>query len=264
MLYSSKVVVFETWIPKTFIKPKDAIWINICHGTPLKKMLYDSNEEEILTTNPLHKKEKFDAIEKMDYLLLDNPNIAKYFETSFLIEKQKLLSYGYPRVKYLIENKDNTALKLEIRKKLNVDNGKKIIVYLPTWRDYNYSDTVQYDFKYLLDKDLLDTELNDDKYVIISKDHTFRCGTKNVTVTDIETQELLLVSDFVITDYSSVMFDAFSVDIPVGILAKDYEKYSKSRGLYQDIWNDLNDYIVTNEQCYEDSANNISICVLSI
>ena len=41
---SSKGIVFESWISRRFIKPKKAIWINLWHGTPLKKMLFDSNE----------------------------------------------------------------------------------------------------------------------------------------------------------------------------------------------------------------------------
>lgn len=248
MLYSSKIVIFESWVPKMFIKPKDAIWINLWHGTPLKRMLYDSNEEEILTTNPAHKKDKYNAIKKLDYLLLDSPNISKYFETSFLMKKEQLLGFGYPRVQYLIENKDNKKLKAEIRNKLNIKQDKKIVMYLPTWRDYNYSNSAEYDFDYFLDKEALEKELNDNSYVIISKDHAFLRKAKDVTVTDIETQELLLVSDFVITDYSSVMFDAFAIDIPVGIIAKDYEKYSKSRGVYEDMWQDLKPFVVANEK----------------
>ncbi len=245
-LYTSKIVIFESWIPKHFEKPENAIWIDLWHGTPLKKMLYDSNEEEIILKNPNHKKDKFKAIQQMDYILVDNPNVSKYFETSFLMDKQRILKFGYPRVKYLIENKDNKELKQEIREKLNVDKDKKIIMYLPTWRDYNYKDDNENDFTYFLDKNALEKEL-DNSYVIISKDHAFLRKAKDVTVTDTETQELLLVSDFVITDYSSVMFDAFAIDIPVGIIAKDYEKYSKSRGLYQDMWEDLRPFVVKNE-----------------
>ena len=169
-LYTSKIVIFESWIPKHFEKPEKAIWIDLWHGTPLKKMLYDSNEEEIILTNPNHKKDKFKAIQKMNYLLMDNPNVSKYFETSFLMDKEKILNFGYPRVKYLIDNKDNQKLKQEIREKLNVGKDKKIIMYLPTWRDYNYKNDDENDFTYLLDKNLLEKELGDSSYVIISKD----------------------------------------------------------------------------------------------
>lgn len=246
-LYNSKIVIFESWISKHFNKPENAIWIDLWHGTPLKKMLYDSNEEEIILVNPNHKKDKFKAIQMMDYLLMDNPNVSKYFETSFLIGKDRILNYGYPRVKYLLDNKENQELKQKIREQLKVDKDKKIIMYLPTWRDYNYKNDDENDFAYFLDKSALEKELGNN-YVIISKDHAFLRKAKDVTVTDIETQELLLVSDFVITDYSSVMFDAFAMDIPVGIISKDYEKYSKSRGLYEDMWQDLKPFVVENEK----------------
>jgi len=247
-LYSSKVVVFESWIPKKFNKPQNAIWINLWHGTPLKKMLYDSNEEEIILTNKNHKKDKFGAINKLDFLLVDNPNVSHYFETSFLLDKKNILEFGYPRVEYLIANKDNKKLKKEIRKKLNVKENQKIIMYLPTWRDYNYKNDENCDFNYFLDKDELLKELNDKNYKIISKDHAFLRKAKDMTITDIETQELLLVSDYVVTDYSSVMFDAFAIDIPVCIIAKDYEKYSKSRGLYTDMWQELKPFVAENEK----------------
>jgi len=258
-LYSSKVVIFESWIPDKFEKPNNAVWINLWHGTPLKKMLFDSNEEEIITDKPNHKILKYKAIQKMDYLLIDNKNISKYFETSFLMEPEQILAYGYPRVEYLIENKNNKKLKSEIRKKLNVDKNKKIVMYLPTWRDYNYSNDGELDFDYFLDKDKLIEYLDDDNYVIISKDHAYLRKAKDVTMTDIETQELLLVSDVVITDYSSVMYDAFAVDIPVCIIAKDYDKYSKSRGLYPELWEDLRPFVVDNEKDLSSLIKNYKI-----
>lgn len=248
-LYSSKIVIFESWIQNKFYKPKDAIWINLWHGTPLKKMLFDSNEEEIIKVRPNHKKEKFTSISKIDYLLTDNEYVKKYFKTSFLIDDSKIISYGYPRVKYLLENKNNEILKESIRKKLNISNYKKIILYLPTWRDYNYNiDDLVCDFDYFLDKEKLISFLGDKEYAIVSKDHAFLRKAKNVSVTDVETQELLLVSDYVLTDYSSVMFDAFALNIPVCLIAKDCDKYLKSRGLYEDIWSDLQYFVVNNEE----------------
>lgn len=258
-LYSSKIVIFESWIPDKFVKPNNAIWINLWHGTPLKKMLFDSNEGEIIVDKPNHKIQKYNAIRKMDYLVVDNKNISKYFETSFLMSPEQILSYGYPRVKYLIDNKNNKKLKTEIRNKLNVSKDKKIVMYLPTWRDYNYSNKGELDFDYFLDKDKLNKYLDDDNYVIISKDHVFLRKAKDVTMTDIETQELLLVSDFVITDYSSVIYDAFAIDVPVCIIAKDYEKYSKSRGLYRDLWEDLKPFVVNNEKDLSSLIKNYKI-----
>ena len=60
---------------------------------------------------------------------------------------------------------------------------------------------------------------------------------------NMDTQELLLVADCIITDYSSVMFDAFAIDLPVVIYADDFEKYQKSRGVYPEIWKELAPYV---------------------
>ena len=170
-------------------------------------------------------------------MLVDNKNISKYMNSAFLIPKEKILPYGYPRVKFLVDNKNNEKLKNKIREKLGVDKNKKIVSYLPTWRDYNFKKD-SYDFNYLLDKQKLQKLLGDD-YVIKSKDHVYLSKTVDLNNTNIETQELLLVTDYLISDYSSVLFDSFAINTPVCIYANDYEKYEKSRGVYQEIWKDL-------------------------
>ena len=236
-LYSSKIVIFESWIQNSFQKREDQIWINLWHGTPLKKVFFDSEEEEVTKANIKHKISKYKTTERIDYMLVDNKNISKYMNSAFLIPKEKILPYGYPRVKFLVNNKNNEKLKNKIREKLGVDKNKKIVSYLPTWRDYNFKKD-SYDFNYLLDKQKLQELLGDD-YVIKSKDHVYLSKTVDLNNTNIETQELLLVTDYLISDYSSVLFDSFAINTPVCIYANDYEKYEKSRGVYQEIWKDL-------------------------
>lgn len=249
ILNTAKVVIFESWISKKFNKNKDAIWVQLWHGTPLKKMLFDSEEAEIITTNPNHKINKYNDINRWDYLLMDNPSIAKYFRTSFLIKDENIINYGYPRVKYLLDNMQNNELKDKIKEKCNIDKNKRIVLYLPTWRDYNYGKKQeQQDFEYFLNTEVLTEKLGND-YIIISKNHVFlnSKSSDSITNVDTETQELLLIADYLITDYSSVLFDAFAIDLPTVLLANDYEKYSKSRGVYKEIWDDLAPFIVNNE-----------------
>ena len=78
-------------------------------------------------------------------------------------------------------------------------------------------------------------------YVIVSKNHVFLNNKNKDSITNVttETQELLLIGDYLISDYSSVIFDAFAIDLPVVLLANDFEKYQKSRGVYESIWKDL-------------------------
>lgn len=249
-LYNSKIIIFESWTPKRIRKMNDSVWIQLWHGTPLKRMLFDSEESEIIKNNKKHKINKYNDINKWDYLILDNENVYQYFQTSFLIPKEKTVSTGYPRVNYLIENKNNTELKNKIRKNAKISDNKKVILYLPTWRDYNYGlEQSEMNFDYFMDVKKLQKILGDD-YIVVSKNHTFMNNEKanEITNIDIETQELLLIADYLITDYSSVMFDAFAIDIPVIILANDYSEYQKSRGVYQSIWKDLISLVTYNEE----------------
>ncbi len=236
LFYTARIVVFESWIPAQLRKTPCAVWVQLWHGTPLKKMLFDSNEEEIITRKPNHKILKFNDTRRWNYLITDNENISKYFEMAFLIPKKKILPLGYPRVRYLMENKNNVELKNKIKKKVGLPLDKKIVAYLPTWRDYNYGEDEQnFDTRYLLDNTILKSYLGGE-YEIVSKNHTYLDKTGAIKDVDLETQELLLISDYLISDYSSVIFDAFAIDLPVVLLAKDYNKYMKSRGVYEELW----------------------------
>ena len=250
IFYQSKIIVFETWTEKTWIKSKDTVWIQLWHGSPLKRMLLDSDEAEIAKVNPWHQIEKLIEINKWDYFLIDNENIYPYFKSSCLLEKDKVLDYGYPRVKYLIENKNNEQLKQEIKKKAGIPEDKKVILYLPTWRDYNYGRSEEeIDYDYFPNMDKIKSTVGND-YVIVSKNHVFLNNKNKDSITNVttETQELLLIGDYLISDYSSVIFDAFAIDLPVVLLANDFEKYQKSRGVYESIWKDLLPFVSYTEE----------------
>jgi CDP-glycerol glycerophosphotransferase (TagB/SpsB family) len=240
MVKTANMIIFESWIPKFIKKRPGCIWLQLWHGTPLKKMLFDSNEYEVLIKNPKHKVDKYQDINTWDYLLTDSELAENLFNGSFQFPKDKMLPIGYPRVKYLIDNIKNEQLKNEIKEKNKISKTKKIVAYLPTWRDYNFK-TEEDDYSYALDIDELSNKLGNN-YQILSKGHFFL--NENENENDIETQELLLISDYLITDYSSVLFDAFPINLPVIIYSTDYEKYSKSRGLYEEIWNDLSPFTV--------------------
>lgn len=249
LFYSAKIVIFESWIPENLRKTPGATWIQLWHGTPLKRMLFDSNEEEIITKRPVHKIKKYQDISRWNYFVTDNANIDRMFERAFLIPRKRILSLGYPRVKYLVDHKDDNVLKDKIKQELGISPKKKVVLYLPTWRDYNYgADADKFDFDYLMDVDRLQQVLGDE-YSVIAKNHSY-LDNKNANASNIdaETQELLLVADYLITDYSSVMFDAFAIDMPVVLFVKDYEKYSASRGVYKDMWRLLSGMVCDTEK----------------
>lgn len=249
LLYTSAVVLFEGWIPGRFKRPEGKIWINLWHGTPYKRLTFDSNEHDICKKDKNHKKLSFNSLNKMSYICTDNAYVKKYFESGFMFDASRLLAFGYPRVKYLIDNKDNEQLKKELRQKFGFKDSDYIISYLPDLRDYNYKTNIdKCDFNYLLDEKAFADSIPFD-FKMISKSMPCDVKTEISNIRDdIETQNLLLISNCLITDYSSVMFDALAIDIPVLIIEKDYERYELSRGLQDDIRTDLSPFTADNER----------------
>ena len=121
---------------------------------------------------------------------------------------------------------------------------KKIILYAPTWRNNEYSEKGKYKFASKLDFDKAKEELSDE-YIFIVKYHYLVSDKidwtpyKGFVYTFDETKDiawLYLVSDMLITDYSSVMFDYAVLDRPMLFFTYDLDEYrDKLRGFNIDI-----------------------------
>lgn len=125
-----------------------------------------------------------------------------------------------------------------IKKKADIPEGVKIAFYAPTFRD-NGNDKA-----YAIDTDgILQTleKKTGEKWILLIRLHpcfvwfsqpSFEYSDKvrNFTTYD-DMQELLLISDLLISDYSSTMFDFFLMHRPVFLFTTDVEDYQKMRGL---------------------------------
>ncbi|MBD8025367.1 CDP-glycerol glycerophosphotransferase family protein [Ureibacillus sp. Re31] len=250
-LATSNIVIAESWVPLAFNKREGSTWIQLWHGTPFKKLFFDSHEFYISNFNKNHKRNKQRDISKWDYLLADSTSGAEKLELAFDFDRDSIMNYGYPRVQWLKDNVNNTELKNSIRKTLNIPENKKVLLYVPTWRDYNYK-SKNLDLSYLLKVEDLEQKLGDE-YVIIYKEHSMGSKSykhnKNIIIPDdeLETQSLILISDVIISDYSSIIFDGLAIDIPFYLYITDFEKYADARGVYEDMHEKLSDFYVNNE-----------------
>ncbi len=255
----AKTIVFESWVPLKYTKRPETNWIQLWHGTPLKKMLYDSNEKSIIEHSPAQKISKFKDIHRWDFFLTDSPEIDSYFETSFLLPKHKFIHYGYPRVKYLLERRQDEHYIEVTKANYELPKDKKLVLYLPTWRDYNFrTEEASFDIDYLLQPDELQKALGDD-YLVIYKDHAFLSKSELVSYKNYdtaETQELLAVADFLVSDYSSVIFDAFAANIPVALYCNDFVRNEEERGVYKGMWQDISPLLCNSARELSDSIKN--------
>jgi len=160
---------------------------------------------------------------------------------------EKMLKSGYPR-NDILSAPDRDARAHQIKEQLGIPQDKKIILYAPTWRDDDYYGVGDYKFTLKLDINRLRRELGDE-YVLVLRTHYFI--TEHLDTTGFgdfvynessydDIAELYLISDVLITDYSSVFFDYAILKRPILYFVYDYEKYgSVLRGFYLDMEKDL-------------------------
>ena len=227
------------WIPK----PKHTVYLQTWHGTPLKKLAADMEEVHMPGTDTASYKKNFHTeSSKWDYLISPNEYSTEIFARAFNVEKGKILETGYPRNDVLY-NGDNHDTINSLKKKLGIPSEKKVILYAPTWRDDEFYGKGKYKFELKLDMDRMREELGEE-YVLLLRLHYLIA--ENLDLSEYkdfaydasgyeDISHLYLISDALITDYSSVFFDYANLGRPMVFYVYDIEKYrDKLRGFYFD------------------------------
>ncbi len=236
--------VLNTRQPSWYIKRKKTTFLETWHGTPLKKLVFD--QEEVTAASPLYKEQFYRQDKKWDYLIAANQFSSETFRRCFMYPN-KMLEYGYPRNDIMhAENREEIAENL--RRKLGIPEGKKTILYAPTWRDDEFYGSGQYKFTLKLDLPKMKAALGKE-YVILLRTHYYIADSIDVTgVEDFamnfskydDISELYLISDICITDYSSVFFDYANLRRPMLFFTYDLDKYRDVlRGFYIDMFTEV-------------------------
>lgn len=241
--------VSKVWIKNTgayggFKKRKKQIYIQTWHGIPIKKMGFDVNP--LQTDNSVCK--------NWDYVISPNNYYERCLNSSYHLELN-YLKIGYPRNDKFYNYTKEYAV--NIKKRLGIDDDKKIILYAPTFRDAEINNNDKNADIFKVFKEF------PDKYLILFKAHYFLNkiidNTKNVIdVSDYsDISELMIISDILITDYSSVLFDYLNLKKPMIFFACDLEYYRDiERGFYLD-YNELPGPIVKTDEELLKAVDNI-------
>lgn len=232
------------------------------HGTPLKRLAFDLNDVVGGVSN--YKDKFYRQKENWDYLLSDNPFSTEKFQSCFMYPKEKILEYGYPANDPLYAP-DREERARKIKEKLGIPADKKVIMYAPTWRDDNYYEIGQFKFDLDLDVNRLEKEFGDE-YVLLLRLHYLVVealdmskygefavnGSAYDDVTD-----LYLITDILITDYSSVFFDFANLKRPVLYYTYDLERYRDVlHGFYLSMEDDLpGPMLLTNDEVVDAIKN---------
>ena len=227
--------------PAWYEKRPGVTFLECWHGTPLKRLVFDM--EDVHSFSPKYKMTVYKQSRNWDYLLSDNRFSTECFKSAFLYPEEKILELGYPRNDLLYgDDRDERAKK--IKEKLGIPEDKKIVLYAPTWRDDDYYGPAQYKFDLPLDLEMM-RKLKS-QYFFVLRTHYFIADHLNIPEEDKDfvmdlsryndIGELYLISDILITDYSSVFFDFANLRRPILFFVYDFEKYAGVlRGFYFDM-----------------------------
>ena len=260
-LSKAKYWVFNNKMPDYYIKRADQVYLQTWHGTPLKRLAHDMPDLGITYYRSKQTyQEMVSAYDKdsqlWDYLISPNQFSTAVFCSAFKVNREKIIETGYPRNDIL------TTVSTEkiqgVKEKFNIPSNKQVILYAPTWRD-NAFNLQGYTFELNLDFTKWHKILGDD-YVIIFKPHYLIAqhfvvpnGLSEFVLTmpaTADINELYIISDQLITDYSSVFFDYAILNRPIYFYMFDFETYRDDlRGFYLQVPKALpNDICYTQDQ----------------
>jgi CDP-glycerol glycerophosphotransferase len=233
-----KYVISNDDMQSFFRKREGQVYLQTWHGTPLKKIGFDIGRPQFASGTVYFDRLAAD-IAKWDLLLSQNPFSTPILRRAFRFDGE-ICEYGYPRNDVLARG---GQLAGQVRRRLGIPEGKRVVLYAPTWRDNQFYASGRYRFDLRLDLERAWQVLGPDHVILVRGHHHFandvQAGARRDFALNVtgyrDISELFLVSDVLITDYSSVMFDFAATGRPMLFFTYDLEHYrDQLRGFYFD------------------------------
>ncbi|GGU24904.1 bifunctional glycosyltransferase/CDP-glycerol:glycerophosphate glycerophosphotransferase [Streptomyces violascens] len=231
-LARAKYLVSNVEFDHRLVKRRGQILLQTHHGTPLKTVGLDLTDRPAASRDTDAARLLADA-DKWDYALSANRHATLVGERAFPAS-YTTLEYGSPRNDVL--HRATPAGVAALRELLGVPQQSTVVLYAPTYRDYSRSQHLP------LDLERLGRALGPEFFLLTRAHFAYRAPLNRTPlprVLDVtgypSVEELFLVSDALVTDYSSLMFDFVTLDRPIVILDDDREAYEAARGTYFDL-----------------------------
>ena len=225
-LSTSKVIILDGYCicASVLKKKKNTTIIQMWHALgAFKKFGLSIIDSEEGTSSKLSKVMKMHK--NYDYILTSSSNTRRYFKDAFGYDINRVIVMPLPRVDYLTDKKRKKEVIKKVIKKYPQCKSKKNIIYVPTFR------------KGMVDKinELINC-IDYSKYNLIVKPHPL----SNIKIKDervicdkyFSSIDMITMGDYVITDYSAIVFEASILEKPLFFYCYDYDKYYRRRNFY--------------------------------
>ncbi|MFG2647335.1 CDP-glycerol glycerophosphotransferase family protein [Streptomyces sp. NPDC048436] len=231
-----RYIVTNTQLPDWFERAEGQYVVQTWHGTPLKRIGRDlaghaSGDRAYMDTLPRR-------ADQWSVLVSPNRFSTPVLRGAFGYTGE-VLERGYPR-NDLLHATDRAKVAASVRERLGIPEGKRVVLYAPTWRENQPKQGGRYGLDLQLDLDAAERAIGDDQVLLIRR-HYLVGGTIPCSdfVRDVsrypDVRELLLISDVLVTDYSSLMFDFAQTGRPMLFHTYDLDHYRDTlRGFYFD------------------------------
>lgn len=235
-LLTAKYLLNNATFQSFFIKKKEQIYINTWHGTPLKYMGFD------IPGNPKHSENVVRNLLMTDYFISPNDHTTEIFANSYKLRgiyPGKILEFGYPRNDFTINLDKQQVFDRLSKDDIYLELKKPVVLYTPTWKGTSIQNPVT-NIEQTVQEALYLKEKISDTYQLLIKVHPYvypfikdRKELKGFLIPDsYDANQILRITDILITDYSSIFFDYLVTEKPIIFYAWDKDLYDNERGMY--------------------------------
>jgi teichoic acid glycerol-phosphate primase len=216
---------------------KNVECIQIWHAAGALKTFGFADKSTLSRSNRAH--DRFKRVySKFHKIVVGSEKMAEIFLGAFDATPESILHTGIPRTDFFLNKKIIAERRAKVLEKYPNFQGKKIILYAPTYRDGLLNDD-----QMPLDIEKMYKELGDE-YLLLIKTHPSVNNSNRYEEKYTEfvynfssykkVNDLLVVADYLITDYSSIPFEYGILQKPMIFFVYDYEQYERERGLIPD------------------------------
>ena len=239
---TSRYLVGNTHFPDFLERRPGQVVVQTWHGSLLKRIAHDVENPWLADNGYL---EQLDRESPHWSLLLSPSAFATPIQRRAFHFDGEILESGYPRNDVLA--RPDAAAAAAIRRRLGIPDGKRVVLYAPTWREDQQRDNGDgFHLGLRLDLDAARDALGEDHVLLVRPHAHVReplPGAGDGFLYDVgdypDVQDLLVITDTLVTDYSSIMFDFAITGRPLLFFTYDLEHYRDTlRGFYFDFENE--------------------------
>ncbi len=229
----AKFVVSPMDFPR--MKRRGQIFVATWHGSPIKRIYLSRDRKNESYVDYVRQ------YENADICCIQGLGTRALLTESFDLKETQLFNSGLPRNDMLFTVTDE--FRQDLKRRLGLPPGKKVVLYCPTWRRYDYKARLP------LDLERMKAELGDD-YVLLLRSHVGKHAWVDENDNPMrafdgefcfdggeypEATHLYTIADVLVSDYSSAIFDFALTGKPQVLYIYDCREYGEEFGLFFDM-----------------------------